>query len=347
MQAVQAMAFGDPEVLVLSEVPDPVPAVGDVVVRVAAADVLGLDVGLRAGEGREYFSVEPPFIPGDGVAGTVTAISEGVDPAWRGATVVGTTGVFGAYAEQAVVNESDLVAVPEGLDLVRAAALIHDGRTALALMDGVNVGEGDWVLVQPAGSGLGLLLVQLARARGGRVVAAARGEAKLRLARDCGAELAVDYTQPSWIEDVLRVTVGRGVDATLDGVGGEVGRAAFDATRRGGRYSGHGDSSGSGAGVDLELAQQRGIEFLDPSLVHIGGTPRARELLERALDMAARGDIFPVVGQTFELERAADAHAAIARRSAQGRTVLTVEAHAISTRPGRAPSRLRRAPLTP
>ncbi|MGY4100726.1 alcohol dehydrogenase catalytic domain-containing protein [Nocardia sp. R16R-3T] len=136
MRAVQATEFGGPEVLSVCEVPEPVAGPRQVVVDVAAADVMFLDVQLRSGWGREFFRVEPPYVPGGAVAGVVTSVGPQVDPSWVGKRVVTDTAAsgigggrpIGGYAEQALAKERTLVAVPEGLSLPAAVALAHDGK---------------------------------------------------------------------------------------------------------------------------------------------------------------------------------------------------------------------------
>jgi NADPH:quinone reductase len=324
MRAVQVRSFGGPEVLETSELPDPVAGPAEVIVKVSVADVLTIDTVLRSGAGREYFAVEPPFVPGTGVAGTVLSVGEGVDAAWIGRRVIALTGVSGGYAERAVVAERELVAVPDDLELGQAAALINDGRTALALVEAAGIQPREWVLVMPAGSGLGLVLVQLARAAGARVIAAARGAAKLSLAREMGAEVTLDYTERDWAGHMHAATGGHGIDVVFDGVGGWVGRAAFEATARGGRFSGYGDSSGASVAYDADEARARGVRMLGPELVHIGGTDKAKQLAEQAVNLAAAGRIRPVIGQTFPLQEAADAHRALQDRTAVGRTQLLI-----------------------
>lgn len=324
MKAIQAKSFGGPEVLEMTELPDPGAGAGEAVVEVSVADVLAIDTALRSGTGREYFDVGPPFVPGTGIAGEVISVGEDVDAAWIGRRVVAITGISGGYAERASIPERELIPVPDELGLDKATALINDGRTALALIEGAGIQPRDWTLVMPAASGLGLLLVQFAHAAGARVIAAARGTKKLDLARESGAEVTVDYTDEGWIEHVRKATGGEGVNVVFDGIGGRIGRAAFEATARGGRYSGFGDSSGSYVEYDEDEARERGVHVLGPEQVHIGGTEKAKRLAEKALSEAAAGKITPVIGRTFSLEQAAKAHAALDSRQAIGRTLLIV-----------------------
>jgi NADPH2:quinone reductase len=323
MQVVRATAFGGPEVLVASEVPTPVAGAGQAVVDVSVADVLFVETKIRQGWGREYFTVQPPYVPGGAVAGRVSSVGEGVDPAWVGRPVVSHTGGGGGYAEQVAVPAEALIPLPDGLGLREGAALMHDGPTALGVFDGAGVEPGEWVLVTAAGGGLGILLLQLAHAAGGRVIAAARGERKLDLARELGAEAVVDYSGPDWAAWMREATGGTGPDVVFDGAGGQIGRAAFEVTAPGGRFSAHGAASGSFAEIDPEEARRRGVRIR--GIDHVQFAPAdLKRLTERALAEAAAGRIRPVIGETFPLERAADAHAAIESRRVVGKTLLLV-----------------------
>ncbi|MVU83348.1 zinc-binding dehydrogenase [Nocardia sp. ET3-3] len=329
MRVMQAKEFGGPEVLAVTEAPDPVAGPGEVVVRVAAADVMFLDTTIRSGWAVNFFPVEPPFVPGGAVAGTVEAVGPGVDAEWIGkrvATPTAASGIggglpIGGYAERALAKAATLAVVPDELSFVQAAALAHDGRTALAVADHAVIVPGQWVLITAAAGGLGTLLIQLARAAGARVIAAARGEAKLALAQRLGAHEVVDYSQPDWAEQVRDRTGG--VQVVLDGAGGEIGRAALTAIEPGGQLIAYGNSAGGFAAVDAETAAAQGITLV--SLFEIA-TPDTdwSALHDRAQAAAAAGDLEVVIGQTFPLEEAAAAHAAIGSRAAVGRTILTV-----------------------
>src|SRR5262245_10886506 len=166
MRAVLVERFGGPEVLVPAEVPDPVPGPGQVVVDVAVADTLFVEAVIRAGGARDYFDVRPPYVPGGAVAGRVHAVADGVDTGWIGRQVATRTIGFGGYAERAAATAGALIAVPRGVPLTTAAALQHDALTALALTEPAPVREDSWVLVTAAAGGMGVLLVQLAKAAG-------------------------------------------------------------------------------------------------------------------------------------------------------------------------------------
>jgi NADPH:quinone reductase len=317
VRAVLVSEFGPPEVLVPTELPDPVAAPGQALIDVELANITFIETQLRAGKA-PHPSMEPrlPMIPGNGVGGVVAAVGEGEDAALVGARVISSTGGSGGYAERAVVDAAGLIPVPDGVGLPEAVALLADGRTAMSLMRAAEIRAGETVLVEAAAGGVGSLLVQLARGAGARVVAAAGGERKLRVAGDLGAEGAVDYNEPGWTEKVRD-----GVDVVFDGVGGEVGRAAFELVRPGGRFCAFGLASGTFTDVpDAEAARRdvtviRGMRLEPEQLC---------ELSRAALAEAAAGRLRPLIGQTFPLERAAEAHEAIEARATVGKTLLLV-----------------------
>lgn len=257
MRVIRVREFGGPEVLVPEEVPDPVAGPGQVVVGLAVADVIYLDTLLRGGWGGEFFPTELPYVPGGGGAGRVLSVGEGVDPAWVGRHVL--VRGSGGYAERVVAGMEEVVEVPDGVDSTQAAAMLHDGVTALKLAREGKIATGEWVLVAAATGGAGSLLVQLARNAGARVVAAARGERKLALARELGAEVVVDYSEDGWQHRVRDAVGGAGVDLAFDGAGGELGKAVFDTVAEGGRFVTYGTSNGGFADIDARVAEQRQV----------------------------------------------------------------------------------------
>ncbi|GAA1547019.1 zinc-binding dehydrogenase [Actinomadura kijaniata] len=313
MRAVWLTKFGGPEVLVARETPEPEAGPGQVLVDVAFANITFVETQFRSGKPGP-FKGEPPLIPGNGVGGVVAAVGEGVDPGLVGRRVVTGTGGSGGYAERVAVDAAGLFEVPEGLALDTAVAVLADGRTATWLFDGLGVKEGERVLVEAAAGGVGSLLVQIARNAGAVVVAAVGGERKAGVARELGADVVVDYRRPGWADEA------GDVDVVFDGVGGEIGRAAFGTLRPAGRMVSYGLASGEWAGISEERAAERGVELVQPA-----ATPELmREATERVLADAARGRVRPLVGQRFPLERAADAHAAIESRATVGKTLLEV-----------------------
>jgi NADPH2:quinone reductase len=314
--------FGPPDVLAVAEVPDPVAGAGQVVVDVELASIHFVETQVRAGRSpNPAMAPSLPAVPGNGVGGVVAEVGPGVDRALLGTTVITATGGSGGYAERATAGAEGLIAVPDGVALADAVALLADGRTALALLRTAGVRPGETVLVEAAAGGVGSLLVQLARGAGARVVAAAGDPRKLEIAGGLGASACVDYSTPGWAGGV-----GEEVDVVFDGVGGDVAREAFGLLRAGGRFCAFGLSSGTFAPISDAEAAARGVTVIRGFRV----SPEESVALAReALAEAAAGRLRPLVGQTFPLERAADAHAAIESRATVGKTLLIVRGRPI------------------
>lgn len=313
MLAVWISEFGGPEVLTPRETADPTPAPGQVVVDVTAVSITFIETLVRANKAPfPTGGPQPPYIPGNGVGGTVAALGAGVDPAWFGRRVVTTTGGTGGYATRVAVPADGLIPVPAGVSLLGATALLADGRTATGLAEAARLSPADRVLVLAAAGGVGTLLVQLAAGAGARVIGAA-SPAKQTAVTQAGANEAVDYTDPSW-------TIGiEPVDVVFDGVGGSIGTAALALLKPAGRMLTYGVASGGPTRVDRDDVEVIGFAALGA----IG--QRAGEYTARALELAAEGRLRPVIGQTFPLSRAADAHRAIEERAAVGKTLLITE----------------------
>jgi NADPH2:quinone reductase len=312
MRAVWLKEFGGPEVLVTDEAPDPAPGPGQALIEVVFANITFVETQFRA-NGVGPFKPELPMIPGNGVGGLVTAVGPGADAALVGRRVVSGTGGSGGYAERVAVDAAGVVQVPDGMELDTAVALMADGRTAVLLVRRAEVRGGERVLVEAAAGGVGILLCQLARAAGAQVVAAAGGPRKVQVARDQGADVAVDYLEPGWTDAV------GDVDVVFDGVGGDTARAAFDLLDPGGRMVSFGLASGAWASIPEDAAAERGV-----TIVRL---PRAtpeelRAATETALAEGAAGRLRPVIGQRFPLDRAGAAHAAIESRATIGKTLL-------------------------
>ena len=319
MRAVVVREFGPPEVLEPAEVDEVRAGPGEVVIDVEIANVTFVETQVRAGKA-PHQSMLPalPAILGNGVGGTVA----GVDSEARagpGRRVVASLNGTGGYAERVVVPASRLIEVPGGMALRDAVALLADGRTALALADRAGLRAGDTVLIEAAAGGVGTLLVQIARNAGARVVALAGRSRKLAIARDLGADLTADYSRDGWDKQV-RDAVGE-VDVVFDGVGGDIGRAAFGLLAAGGRFCPFGMASGSFAPVTAELAQARQVTIRAGAAASPG---ELAGLTRTALAEAAAGRLRPVIGQEFALAAAASAHAAIEARTTIGKTLLTV-----------------------
>ncbi|QKW34227.1 zinc-binding dehydrogenase [Actinomadura sp. NAK00032] len=314
MRAVWLREFGGPEVLVPGEAPDPVAGDGQALIDVEFVNITFVETQLRSGTGPAPVKLEPPVIPGNGVGGVVAAVGGGVDAGLVGRRVVSSTGGSGAYAEKVAVDAEGLFEVPDGLALDDAVALLADGRTASMMVDAAGPRPGERVLVEAAAGGVGTLLVQLAKARGAVVVAAAGGASKAEVAMGLGADEAVDYREAGWAGKA------GAVDVVFDGVGGDVAREAFTLLRSGGRMVSFGLASGEWASIPEEGAAERGVTLVRPQ-----ATPeRLREFTVSALEEAAQGRLRPVIGRRFPLEDAADAHRAIQSRATVGKTLLEV-----------------------
>ncbi|GAB3441592.1 zinc-binding dehydrogenase [Actinophytocola sediminis] len=309
MRAVWMSEFGGPEVLVPKDSPDPIPGPGQVLIDVRFANITFVETQVRAGTGP--FQPALPTIPGNGVGGVVRTAE---DPGLVGATVVTSTGGAGGYAELVAADADGLVILPDNLAVDDAVAVLADGRTATMLAHAADLRPGDRVLVEAAAGGVGSLLVQLASTAGAYVIAAAGGPRKADIARELGADLAIDYLAPDW------ATHAGQVDVVFDGVGGDIGRAAFDILRPGGRLLAYGLASGTWNDVTDEEAAARDITRIRPA-----PTPaQLRQFTETAIAETAAGRLRPLIGQRFPLDKAADAHTAIQSRATVGKTLLAV-----------------------
>ena len=327
MLVIEVRRFGGPDVLVPAHSPDPSAGPGELLVAVSASDVMFLDTMIRSGRGAGHFPTRPPYVPGIGVAGTVTGVGDGVDGSWMGRPVIAHTGGpggGGGYAEQAIVKVDDTVLVPDGLDLPSAVAVVHDGPTALRIVRLVDVRPGEHVLVLGAAGGMGILLVQLLRAGGAQVIGAARGKAKADAVGEAGADVVIDYGHPGWASEVVRATGGTGPAVVLDGVGGQLGRQAYEIMADGGRFSAHGGPSGSFTSIDRDDAKRRNVAVT--GLGDLQARPGERaDLARQILPDVLSGKVRPLIGQTFPLAEAARAHAMIEAREAIAKTLLTVD----------------------
>jgi NADPH2:quinone reductase len=325
VRVISVARFGGPEVLMPAEAPDPVAAPGEVVIAGGASDVMFVDTMIRSGRGVGFFPIRPPYVPGGGIGGAVISVGDGVDAGWLGRPVIAHTGGpggGGGYAERAAVSLEDTVAVPDGLDPLLAVAIVHDGPTALRVARLVDTRPGEQVLVLGAAGGMGILLVQLLRARGARVIGAARGKAKADAVAEAGADAVIDYGRPEWTSLVLEATGGAGPAVVLDGVGGQLGLDAYRIIADGGRFSAHGAPSGAFAAIDPGDAARRNVTVTGLGDLQVRPGERA-DLARQLLPDVASGKIRPLIGQTFPLAEAARAHTLLETRQAIAKTLLT------------------------
>ena len=326
MHAVRLHQFGPPENLLYETVDDPQPGDGQVRIKVAAAGVHLIDTVIRAGRQQGPAPLpELPSIPGREVAGVVDALGPGVAADWSGRRVVAHLGSAphgGGYAELALSSAASLHALPDGLAPEVAVAMIGTGRTALAILEVAQLTPEDVVLVTAAAGGLGTLLVQAARNIGARAVAAVGGAAKLERVRELGPTLAVDYTAADWPQRVREALGTTQLSVVLDGVGGTLGREAFELLGPGGRLIMYGFASGQPTpltAVDLFVRGLTASSAIGPRIQNWPGGLRGLEV--QALAAAADGRLIPAV-QCFPLADAAAAHTALANRATTGKVVL-------------------------
>ncbi len=309
MRAIVVREPGDSDVLELREVPRPEPASGEVLVRVSASGINRADLLQRRG----LYPAPPGYpedIPGLEYAGTITDVGRGVAGGRVGDEVMGIIG-GGGYAEFVAVPAATLVAVPSGLDLVRAGAVPEVFMTAfdaVFLQSGLSAGE--TLLVHAVGSGVGTAALQLALRAGAAVIGTSRTPAKLERATELGLEHAV-LGDDGWPDEVLELSGGRGADVILDLVGGPylAGNQRVLALR--GRHIVVGVTGGIRAEIDLRaLMGRRGSirgTVLRARPVHEKAT-LAREFEAAVLPGFREGELRPIIEATFPPEQAADAH---------------------------------------
>ena len=310
MKAIVYEHHGGAEVLEFKDVSDPSPREGQVLVDVEAAGVNYRDVYER--EGRSY-AVEPPAVIGVEGAGTVADSGERV--AWIGAQ--------GSYAERVAAPRDRLVPVPDGVSVEVAAAALLQGMTAHFLAsDSYPIEDGDWVLVHAAAGGVGLLLTQIAKLRGGRVIATTSNEEKAALAREAGADEVIGYE--GFAERAKEIAGGEGVAAVYDGVGKTTFLDGFKALRPVGRMILYGSASGQPDPLDPTMLASGGSLYVQrPTLMTYTRTPELlRERAEALFDLIAEGKLRVRIGARYPLAEARQAHEDLEARKTTGKLLL-------------------------
>ncbi|MEV7279418.1 quinone oxidoreductase [Streptomyces sp. NPDC093111] len=321
MRAIRVGRPGGPEVLELVDLPRPSPGPGEALVRIAAAGVNYIDVYLRSG----LYPHELPFVPGQEGAGTVVELGPGVREVAVGDEVAWAN-LPGAYAEYAPLTADRLVPVPAGLAAEQAAATLLQGMTAHYLChDTYPVEPGDTVVVHAAAGGVGMLLTQLVRLRGGTVIGTASTEEKAEAARAAGAAEVVDYRPGALLAAVRRHSGGLGAAAVFDGIGGPTFDESLAALRPRGVLAVYGQSGGPVPPFDLQRLNAAGSVFVTrPNLAH--HIQDRAELLRRGtavLRLVRDGSLTARIGRRLPLSDAASAHAALEARATIAKTVLT------------------------
>ncbi|HWX25320.1 MAG TPA: quinone oxidoreductase [Vicinamibacteria bacterium] len=320
MRAIRVKEFGGPEVLTLEEIPLPSPGPGQVLVKVEAAGLNYIDVYHRTG----LYPNALPFTPGVEGAGTVAAVGPSVTGLDVGDSVAWAS-AMGSYADQVLAPAAQLIRLPEGLDTRSAAAVMLQGMTAHYLTGSTYpLKPGDTCLVHAAAGGVGLLLVQMAKERGARVIGTVSTEEKAALAREAGADEVIRYTQQDFLAEVKRLTNGRGLNVVYDSVGQTTFEKSLDCLSARGMLVLYGQSSGPVAPFSPGLLSQKGSLFLTrPTIAHyVADRPSLEARASSVLGAVASGRLKVRIDRTFPLAQAAEAHRTLEGRKTTGKVLL-------------------------
>lgn len=320
MKAIQVQQTGGPEALKLVDLPVPKPKPNEALVKIAAAGVNFIDVYFR--EGR--YPATLPFVDGQEGAGTVAEVGGEVTSLQPGDRVA-YTGILGSYAEYAVVPADRLVRIPDKITEQQAAAAMLQGMTAHYLVYSTYpLKKGETVLIHAAAGGVGLLLVQMARNIGARVIATVGSEEKARLAREAGADEVIIYTSQDFEAETRRLTDGKGIHVVYDGVGKTTFEKDLNIMRPRGYVVLFGAASGPVPPFDLIRLSQKGSLFVTrPTLMHYIIT--REELEQRAsnlFNMIAAGKLKLRVEHIYKLDQAQQAHRDLEGRKTTGKLLL-------------------------
>ena len=319
MKAIRVHESGGPEVLKYEDYPDPVPGPGEVLINVQASGVNYMDVGRRKGA----LATQDPPIPGGEAAGIVSAMGEGVTELAVG-DLVGSSSVIGGYAEQALAPAARTIKLPQGTDASTAAAALLQGMTAHALAyDAFPLEPGDKALVHAGAGGVGLLLIQIAKAQGAYVYATVSTEEKAALATSMGADKVILYSHVDFAEEIIRDTAGEGIQVIYDSVGLDTFAQGMTCLARLGWMVLYGGSSGPIPPVDLGILGARSLAVTRASMNNYTAT--REELLRRADDVLswiASGQLKLNIHKSYPLAEAAEAHRELEGRQTTGKLLL-------------------------
>jgi NADPH:quinone reductase len=324
MRALLCTELGPASKLSVREVDDPTPGEGEVVLDVEAAGINFPDTLII--EGKYQFKPDLPFSPGGEAAGTVSAVGEGVSSVSVGDRVIALSG-HGAFAEKWVVPAVSVAPIPPGLDSVSAAAFgLTYGTSYYALKDRARLQAGETLLVLGAAGGVGSAAIELAKAMGATVIAAASTDDKLAWAKELGADHVIDYTTEDLRDRLKDLTGGRGVDVVYDPVGGELTEAAVRSTAWNGRLLVVGFAAGDIPAIPLNLTLLKGMSIVG---VFWGRSMSEEPKLHRQnfaemAAMIAGGRIRPRVSAEFSLDEYEEAFAMFTERKVKGKAVFRI-----------------------
>ncbi|MCY1269754.1 Quinone oxidoreductase 1 [compost metagenome] len=324
MKAVLCKAFGPADTLVLEEVASPEPKKNEILIDVHAAAVNFPDTLII--EGKYQFKPPFPFSPGGEAAGVVAAVGEKVSHLKPGDRVMALTG-WGSFAEQVAVPSYNVMPIPKGIDFNSAAAFgMTYGTSMHALKQRANLQPGETLLVLGASGGVGLAAVEIGKAMGARVIAAASSAEKLEVAKAAGADALINYSEENLKDRVKELTGGQGADVIYDPVGGDLFDAAVRSINWNGRLLVVGFASGRIPELPVNLALLKGASVVGVFWGSFAQRQPQDNLanFQQLFAWYAEGKLKPLVSQTFPLERAADAINALATRQAVGKVVVEV-----------------------
>ncbi len=324
MKAVLCKAFGPADTLVLEEVASPEPKKNEILIDVHAAAVNFPDTLII--EGKYQFKPPFPFSPGGEAAGVVAAVGEKVSHLKPGDRVMALTG-WGSFAEQVAVPAYNVMPIPKGVDFNSAAAFgMTYGTSMHALKQRANLRPGETLLVLGASGGVGLAAVEIGKAMGARVIAAASSAEKLEVAKAAGADALINYSEENLKDRVKELTNGQGADVIYDPVGGDLFDAAIRAINWNGRLLVVGFASGRIPELPVNLALLKGASVIGVFWGSFAQRQPQDNLanFQQLFAWYAEGKLKPLVSQTFPLERASDAIKALASRQAVGKVVVEV-----------------------
>ncbi len=325
MKAVLCKVYGPPESLVIEEVEPLKPGPGQVVVDVKACGVNFPDTLII--QGKYQFKPEMPFSPGGEVAGVIKEIGEGVERAKVGDRVIAFTG-WGGFAEEVLAEAKVLIPIPPEMDFVTASAFVMVyGTSHYALKGRAKIQPGETLLVLGAAGGVGLAAVELGKAMGARVIAAASSDEKLAVCREHGADECINYASEDLKERLKALTSGRGVDVIYDPVGGNYSEAALRGIAWEGRHLVVGFTAGDIPRIPLNLTLLKGCSIVgvfwgsfttrDPQ--------RNQEHLRELMTWFQEGKVKPHISATYPMERVADALNDLLARRITGKAVLVID----------------------
>ena len=323
MRAILCKELGPANTLVIDDIPSPEPGKGQVKVRVKAAGLNFPDTLII--EGKYQIKPELPFSPGGEMAGEVLAVGDGVQRFKPGQRVMGLTG-YGAFAEEILVPENQLIPVPDGMnDHTAAAFSMVYGTSYHALKQRANIQPGETLLVLGASGGVGLAAVELGKAMGATVIACASSEEKLAVAKEAGADDLINYAEED-LKDALKQRYPKGVDVIYDPVGDKFTEAAIRNMAWNGRLLIVGFAAGDIPKIPANLALLKGCSIIGVfwgAFTQKEPQTNIQNIME-LMQLFNQGKINPRISQVFPFEEYEQALAALTSRTAKGKVVLDI-----------------------